>query len=133
IVTPFDSAGDLDHETLQTLAARLADGGAHAIMATGGTGEFPHLTADERRAVIATIVGAVGERIPVIAGTAACDLAATLRLAEDAAAAGADAIISVPPFYFPLPDAALADFFTRLAEGSALPLYIYNNPLYTGN
>ena len=133
IVTPFDSSGNVDVGTLETLAARLADGGVHAIMATGGTGEFPHLTADERRSAIATIVRAVGDHIPVIAGTAACDLAATLHLAEDAAAAGADAIISVPPFYFPLPDAALLDFFTRLAEGSPLPLYIYNNPLYTGN
>jgi dihydrodipicolinate synthase/N-acetylneuraminate lyase len=39
----------------------------------------------------------------------------------------------VPPYYFPLPDAALLDFFARLAERSPLPLYVYNNPLYTGN
>ena len=133
IVTPFDADRQVDHGILETLTGRLVAGGVHAIMATGGTGEFPHLDPDERRAVIRTIVGAVDGAVPVIAGTAACDLGQTLRLAEQAAEAGADAVISVPPFYFPLPDTALLQFFTELSDGSALPLYIYNNPLYTGN
>jgi 4-hydroxy-tetrahydrodipicolinate synthase len=133
IVTPFDADRQVDHGILETLTGRLVAGGVHAIMATGGTGEFPHLSPDERRAVIRTIVGAVDGAVPVIAGTAACDLGQTLRLAEEAGEAGADAVISVPPFYFPLPDTALRQFFIELSEGSALPLYIYNNPLYTGN
>ena len=133
IVTPFGAGGEMDHGVLETLTARLVSGGVHAIMATGGTGEFPHLEPDERVAVLRTIAGAVDRRVPVIAGTAACELGQTLRLAEQAADAGADAIISVPPYYFPLPDCALADYFTRLAERSPLPLYLYNNPLYTGN
>lgn len=133
IVTPFDAAHEVDHATLRTVTGLLVSGGVHAIMATGGTGEFPHLEPDERSAVIRTIVDAVAGEIPVIAGTAACGLSQTLRLAEQAAAAGADAIISVPPFYFPLPDTALLDYFSRLAAASPLPLYVYNNPLYTGN
>jgi 4-hydroxy-tetrahydrodipicolinate synthase len=133
IVTPFDESGDVDHTTLETLTARLVAGGVHAIMATGGTGEFPHLDPEERRAVVRTIVDAAGGQVPVIAGTAACELGQTVRLAEQAAEAGADAVISVPPYYFPLPDAALIEFFTALAQRSPLPLYVYNNPLYTGN
>jgi 4-hydroxy-tetrahydrodipicolinate synthase len=133
IVTPFDRDRNVDHGTLEVLTSRLVSAGVHAIMATGGTGEFPHLAPDERAAVVQTIAHAAAGAIPVIAGTAACDLDQTLRLAEQAAQAGADAIISVPPYYFPLPDAALASYFTRLAEGSALPLFLYNNPLYTGN
>jgi 4-hydroxy-tetrahydrodipicolinate synthase len=133
IVTPFDADNAVDHAVLRLVTTRLVQGGVHAIMATGGTGEFPHLTAEERKAVIATIVDAVDGAIPVIAGTAACELGETLRLAESAAEVGAGAIISVPPFYFPLPDTALLDYFTRLAETSPLPLFIYNNPLYTGN
>jgi 4-hydroxy-tetrahydrodipicolinate synthase len=133
IATPFDEALDVDYAAVAELASRVVSAGVHGIMATGGTGEFPHLEPDERLGVVRTIVQAVGGQVPVIAGTAACDLRQTLRLAEQAADAGADAVISVPPYYFPLPDAALADYFTRLSEGSALPLFIYNNPLYTGN
>src|SRR4030088_1022664 len=101
IVTPFDAAREVDHGALEVLAARLVSGGVHAIMATGGTGEFPHLDPDERLTVLRTIAGAVGGQVPVIAGTAACELGQTLGLAEQAAEAGADAIISVPPYYFP--------------------------------
>jgi len=133
IVTPFDEAGNLDLATLAALTESLVAGGVHAIMATGGTGEFPHLDASERLEVLRTIAEAAGGRVPVIAGTATCDLRQTLRLAEDAAEAGADAIISVPPYYFPLPGVALIDYFTKLAAGSSLPLFVYNNPLYTGN
>ena len=133
IVTPFDAEHEVDHATLETLTGRLIADGVHAIMATGGTGEFPHLDPGERLAVVRTIVRAAGGQVPVIAGTAACALGQTLRLAEQAAEAGADAIISVPPFYFPLPEAALVEYFTQLAEGSPLPLFVYNNPLYTGN
>ncbi len=133
IVTPFDAAGEVDHAALETVADRVIAGGVHAIMAVGGAGEFPHLDPAERLAVVRTVAGTAGGQVPVIAGTAACELGQTLRLAEQAAEAGADAIISVPPYYFPLPDAALVDYFTRLAEGSPLPLFLYNNPLYTGN
>ena len=48
IVTPFDAASEVDHATLETLTGRLVAGGVHAIMATGGTGEFPHLDPGER-------------------------------------------------------------------------------------
>jgi 4-hydroxy-tetrahydrodipicolinate synthase len=52
---------------------------------------------------------------------------------EDAAAAGADAAIMVPPYYFPLPDDMLAGFFEDVAGAGVLPVVVYNNPLYTGN
>lgn len=133
IVTPFNESRGVDHATLEELTSQLIAGGVEAIMATGGTGEFPHLDAAERAGVISTIVRASAGQVPVIAGTAACELGHTLRLAEQAAGSGADAIISVPPYYFPLPTTALHRYFTHLADASPLPLFVYNNPLYTGN
>jgi len=54
-------------------------------------------------------------------------------LAEDAADAGAQAVIVTPPFYFILPEEALYRHFAELAANSPLPVVVYNNPLYTGN
>jgi len=102
-------------------------------MTTGGTGEFPHLDRDERRELTRAVVQETAGKVPVIAGTAACSTREALLLCEDAASVGADAVISVPPYYFPLPDAAIASFFKVLADGSSLPVFAYNNPLYTGN
>lgn len=133
IVTPFGKDGSVDHATLERLTGMLIDGGVHGIMATGGTGEFPHLSSDDRvNATRAIIAGAAG-RVPVFANTSSCATEEAVSLAARAAEVGADAIISVPPYYFPLPDRALFSFFTTLADRSPLPLFVYNNPGYTGN
>jgi 4-hydroxy-2-oxoglutarate aldolase len=69
----------------------------------------------------------------VIAGTAGCSTREVLLLCDDAAKAEAQAVIMVPPYYFPLPETAIAAFFASVADRSALPVFVYNNPLYTGN
>lgn len=133
IVTPFDKGGALDYGVLESLTRYLIDSGVHGIMATGGTGEFPHLSTDERVKATKSIVAGAAGRVPVFANTTACATADAVTLAELVAEVGAEAIISVPPYYFPLSDAALAGYFTTLADKSPLPLFVYNNPRYTGN
>jgi 4-hydroxy-tetrahydrodipicolinate synthase len=133
IVTPFDENEDVDLEALERLTDWLVRQGIHGVMTTGGTGEFPHLDRPERRSIVATIVRAAGGRVPIIAGTAACSTREVVGLCEDAAEAGADAAITVPPYYFPLPEQALEGFFDEVAHRSPIPLFVYNNPLYTGN
>ena len=133
IATPFMDNEDVDYKGLITLTRYLMDGGADAIMAVGGTGEFPHLDRKEKKSVIAAICKEVKGAIPVIAGTAACSTRESLQLMKDAKEAGADAAIMVPPYYFGLNDEALFLHFKTLAEADILPVVIYNNPLYTGN
>jgi 4-hydroxy-tetrahydrodipicolinate synthase len=133
IATPFDADGNLDLSAIARLTRWLVDSGVHAIMTAGGTGEFPHLDRAERRELTRAVVQEAAGRVPVIAGTAACSTREALLLCQDAASVGADAVISVPPFYFPLPDAAIAAFFSAVGDGSPLPVFAYNNPLYTGN
>ena len=133
IVTPFDQAKNLDLAGLHQLTSFLMDQGVHAIMTTGGTGEFPSLSRDERKQVTATVVSAAAGRVPVIAGTAACSTAETVALTQDAQQAGAAAAIIVAPYYFRLPDAALLAHYRTIARTASLPIVVYNNPLYTGN
>ena len=133
IATPFKSNEELDIEGLRTLTRYLIDGGVDGIMAVGGTGEFPHLDREEKKIVIQTIAEEVKGGVPVIAGTAACSTRESLQLMKDAQAAGADAAIMVPPYYFALEDGALLFHFKNLAEAKILPVVVYNNPLYTGN
>ncbi len=133
IVTPFDPWDSVDLAAAGRLTGWLMDSGVHGIMTTGGTGEFPHLSRSERRGHTSAAVRQVGGRIPVIAGTGACGTREVLGLCEDAADVGADAVITVPPYYFPLPDSAIAGFFEAVADRSPLPVFVYNNPLYTGN
>jgi 4-hydroxy-tetrahydrodipicolinate synthase len=133
IVTPFDADGSVSRSALSALVGRLVAGGVSGIMTTGGTGEFPHLDRSERTEVTRTCVEVAAGRVPVIAGTGACSVREAVLLCEDAARCGAEAAILVPPFYYPLPDSAIESFFDAVSDRSPLPIFLYNNPLYTGN
>jgi len=133
IVTPFDAQDRLDEAAARAIARRILDAGAHGIMTAGGTGEFPHLTREERREMTRLVVEEARGRASVVAGTAACSTREAIQLTADAAEAGASAAILTPPFYFHLPGKALFDYFAEVARASAIPIVIYNNPLYTGN
>lgn len=134
IPTPFTADGrQVDEEALRRVVRHVVDAGVHGIMTTGGTGEFPHLSRGERRRVAEIVAQESAGAATIFAGTAACSTLEAIALMEDAAAAGADAAILVPPFYFPLPDDMLARFFEDVAAADVLPVVVYNNPLYTGN
>ena len=134
IPTPFTSDGQqVDEGALRRVVRHVLDGGVHGIMTTGGTGEFPHLSRDERRRVTQVVAEETAGAVPIYAGTAACSTWEALALTADAAEAGADAAILVPPFYFGIPDESLHGFFADLAGAGTLPIVVYNNPLYTGN
>jgi len=134
IPTPFTADGSsVDEAALRRVVRHVVDGGVHGIMTTGGTGEFPHLSREERRLVTEVVVAETAGAVPVYAGTAACSTWEAIALGEDAAAAGADAAILTPPFYFRIPDEMLYRHFADVAASGTLPVVVYNNPLYTGN
>jgi 4-hydroxy-tetrahydrodipicolinate synthase len=134
IPTPFTEDGrKVDVDALRRIVRHVVDGGVHGIMTTGGTGEFPHLSRDERRLVHEVAADEAGGAVPIFAGISACATWEAIELARDAAAAGADAVILTPPFYFGIPEEMLYGFFADVAAAGVLPVVVYNNPLYTGN
>src|SRR3954447_360942 len=134
IPTPFtDDGGEVDVEALRRVVRHVVDGGVHGIMTTGGTGEFPHLSREERRLVNEVVTAEAAGAVTIFAGTSACATWEAIELTRDAAGASADAAILVPPFYFGIPDDMLCGFFADVAGADILPVVAYNNPLYTGN
>ena len=133
IITPFTDDDKVDLKGLERIADYLIQNGIHAIMATGGTGEFCHLLREEKRDVIAALSSCSAGRVPIIAGTSACSTREAVILSQDAEAAGAAAVIATPPYYFKLPEQAIIDHYKQIAREISIPLVVYNNPLYTGN
>jgi 4-hydroxy-tetrahydrodipicolinate synthase len=134
IPTPFTADGrEVDEAALRRVVRHVVDAGVHGIMTTGGTGEFPHQSREERRRVTEIAASEAAGAAPIYAGTAACATWEAIALAEDAAGAGADAAILTPPFYFRIPDDMLYRHFADVAGADVLPVVVYNNPLYTGN
>jgi 4-hydroxy-tetrahydrodipicolinate synthase len=131
-VTPFEN-GEVDEEHLASLAEFILDGGVDGLFPCGTTGEFASLSADQRYRVIETVADAAGDA-PVVAGAAGTSVPGTLERIEDAAEAGADAAAVVAPYFHqPNGPEGTRQFFERVADGSALPLYLYNIPMYVGS
>ncbi len=128
LVTPFNASGGVDYGALENLIEFHVTEGTHAIVAVGTTGESATLSHSEDNEVIKATVEYVGGRIPVIAGAGSNSTAEACQLTEAATRAGADAILSVAPYYNKPPQNGLLAHFKAVADNTDLPIILYNVP-----
>ncbi|MDG5775444.1 dihydrodipicolinate synthase family protein [Haloarculaceae archaeon H-GB2-1] len=132
-VTAFHDDESVNLEATAAHARFVVDGGAHGVFPLGTNGEFPLLSGAERDAVVEAVVDEVGEAVSVIAGVGAPSTHQTIARAEAAADAGADGLVVVTPFYYPLDHDAAVTHYERVARATDLPVYCYHIPSKTGN
>lgn len=131
MTTPFHDDERIDHDTLRAHAQRLETAGVDGVVPVGTTGESATMTHDEHVEVIETVADAV-EDVPVIAGSGSNNTHEALELSERAAAAGADGLLLISPYYnIPEPEGMEAHF-RAVADAVDLPQIIYNVPGRTG-
>lgn len=132
LVTPFRRDGQVDYERLDALVDFQLEAGTDGIVPCGTTGESATLHPDEQRQIIRRVVERVRGRVPVIAGAGTNSTEEAVALAQEAEAAGADALLSVTPYYNrPTPE-GLYRHFRAIAEAVRLPVILYNVPSRTG-
>ncbi|MFE2020676.1 4-hydroxy-tetrahydrodipicolinate synthase [Streptomyces sp. NPDC059499] len=132
MITPFTAAGDLDLVTARAHALRLIAEGCDGLVLSGTTGESPTTTDEEKTALLRAVREAVGDGVPLLAGVGSSDTRHTVRLAQEAEAAGADGLLVVTPYYSRPPQAAVEAHFLRVAEATGIPLMLYDIPGRTG-
>ena len=130
IVTPF-SNGEVDYDALGRLIEFQIDGGTQGIVPCGTTGESPTLSHAEHDKVIAFTAEKVAGRVPVIAGTGSNSTSEAVQLTKHAKAAGADACLSVNPYYNKPTQQGMIEHTRAMAEAE-LPIVLYNIPSRTG-
>lgn len=128
IVTPMDADGGLDFPRLRTLIDYHVAEGTDGIVIVGTTGESPTVDVEEHCELIRASVEHAAGRIPVIAGTGANSTAEAIELASFAEQAGAQAHLSVVPYYNRPTQEGLYRHFRAIAEAVELPLVLYNVP-----
>ena len=128
IVTPMFEDGRLDLARFRALIDWHIAEGTDGIVVVGTTGESPTVDFDEHKHLIRVAVEHAGGRIPIIAGTGANSTAEAVELTESAKKAGADACLSVAPYYNKPTQEGLYRHFKAIAERVALPMIIYNVP-----
>lgn len=131
LITPIDKNG-VNYEQFGRLIDWQIEKGINALVICGTTGEGSTLSDSEHREAIAYSVKRADGRVPIIAGTGSNDTAYALELTKFAGEAGADAVLTVTPYYNKATQNGLVKMFNQLADASSIPLILYNVPSRTG-
>ena len=128
IVTPFDREGKVNEESFVALMAHLAENGSDGFIVAGTTGEASTLTDEEQFGLFDL---AVKERPPgttIVAGTGTNDTRHAIHLTEGATELGADAMLSVTPYYNKPSRLGLKRHYEEIAKATDKPILLYNHP-----
>src|ERR1051326_8394472 len=132
VATPMKSNEDLDLPRLKWFIDHLIAEGVHGIFVLGTNSEFYALDEKEKQEVIATAVAHVKGRVPVYAGTGAESTREAVRLTRMAEKEGVDGVSVITPYFVSPSQQEIYDHYRRIAENTALPVILYNNPSTCG-
>jgi len=132
LITPHRADGRVDLDALEALARWQVEQGIQGLAPCGTTGEGATLDHGEHREVVATVVEAVGGKVPVVAGCGSNDTRTTVAAARRAAEAGADWLLVVSPYYNKPNRSGMLDHYRAVAKATDRPIVVYNVPGRTG-
>ena len=132
LVTPMQADGAIDFVAWDRLLDFHGESGTDAVVVGGTTGESPTLERAELEELIRRAKARLAGRLPVIAGTGTNSTAKSVALSKAAEAAGADALLTVTPYYNKPTQEGLFRHFTAIADAVSIPIVLYNVPGRTG-
>lgn len=131
MVTPFDADGGVDEEAAVRLMHHLVEHGSDGLVVCGTTGEASTMTDEEHLGVIALAVQELKGRATVVAGVGSNDTRHAVHLTERATELGADALLSVNPYYNRPNRRGIIRHYEEINRATNLPILLYNIPQRT--
>jgi 4-hydroxy-tetrahydrodipicolinate synthase len=128
MITPMADDGSVDFTAAASLAVHLVDHGHDGLVLNGTTGEAPTTHAEEKAELIRAVVAAVGDRAAVVAGAGSNDTRHAVRMAEQAADAGAHGLLVVSPYYSRPSQEGIYQHTVAVADSTDLPVMLYDVP-----
>jgi len=133
IITPFDDKVRVDEEMMRRLVDFHVEAGVQGLFVLGSTGQGPAMTIEERKQTAAIALDQAKKRVPVVIHIGTADAWSTTELGVHAAANGADAVAIVPPYYYSdHSEFEILAHYKAVHQAVSLPIYIYENPKYSG-
>jgi 4-hydroxy-tetrahydrodipicolinate synthase len=132
IVTPCTKSGEIDAEGLTSVCRYMIEAGCHALFVGGSTGRGPWLSRAARAKACAVVAGAIGSKVPLLAGCMASGLSDMMENARLMAEAGAQIAVLTAPGYFNYSQQEVERIFLQFADASPLPVMIYDIPAFVG-
>lgn len=133
LVTPFRQDGSIDTESLRRLVQFQREAGTDIVIPCGTTGESPTLSAEEQARIIRIVREEAGDAMMVAAGAGTNDTAHAIELSRNAEKAGAQALLSVAPYYNKPSQEGYYQHFAHVARAVSIPVILYNVPGRTGS
>ena len=130
-LTPFTEGGDVDLESIDSLAGLYLDSGVYGLTILGIMGEAHKLSDEERSMVVGRYIEAARGRVPVVVGCSAVATKVTVERAREAETAGAAAIMVAPPNNVRNLDLVF-EHYRRVAEAVSVPVVVQDEPVNTG-
>ena len=131
MVTPFDAEGRVDEEAAARLMHHLVEHGSDGLVIAGSTGEAPTLTDEEQLRLIGLAASEMNGKATVVAGAGSNETRHAVHLTERATELGADAILSVTPYYNKPNRRGIVAHFNEVARATDKPVLLYNIPSRT--
>jgi 2-keto-3-deoxy-L-arabinonate dehydratase len=132
LCTPFTTDDEVDLEAQRRVVRFALECGSHGLVAFGLAGEVLKLSVDERRELTDVIVDEVDGEVPVLVGAGGPSVRAASDLARHAERAGASCVVLPAPMSGVTDEAALVDYFVRVASTVSVPVMIQDAPAYVG-
>jgi 4-hydroxy-tetrahydrodipicolinate synthase len=128
MVTPMKEDGSVDLKAAASLASHLVANGHDGLVLNGTTGEAPTTHTPEKSELIQAVVESVGDRAVVLAGAGSNDTRHAVRMAEQAAEAGAQGLLVVTPYYSRPSQRGIYQHTVAVADATDLPVMLYDVP-----
>jgi 4-hydroxy-tetrahydrodipicolinate synthase len=128
VVTPFAEDDSVNFDSFKRLCVHLVENGSDGVVVAGTTGEAPTLSDEERLALFAAAIEAVGDRANVVAGTGTYSTTHSVHLTREAHKLGVDAFLVVTPYYNKPPVRGIVAHFEAIAMVTDKPIVVYNIP-----
>ena len=132
MVTPFNEKREIDYPAVERLAKHLVNTGSDAVLVAGTTGESPTLTHEEEYELLYAVKGTVSGSAKVIMGAGSNSTRTAVDVAKKVESLGANAILSVVPYYNKPNQQGMIEHFGAIAKSTNLPIILYNIPSRTG-
>jgi dihydrodipicolinate synthase/N-acetylneuraminate lyase len=133
IITPFDEKARVDEQIMRQLVEFHIGAGVQGLFVLGSTGQGPAMSVEERKRAAAVALDETRGRVPVVIHVGTADTESTVELAQHAAAHKADAVAIVPPYYYSdHTEYEIVSHYKAVAKAVPLPIFIYENPKYSG-
>ena len=127
LITPMLN-GNVDEKAFASFVDWQIAEGTHGLVPVGTTGESPTVSHEEHRRVVEIAIEVANKRVPVIAGAGSNSTAEAVSLAKFAEEAGADAVLSIVPYYNKPNQEGMFQHFSAVAKAVGIPVILYSVP-----